>query len=74
MTQFYVMQAVHRLYPERNPFMITPSRNEMFDKICGTDYVRRTFSKRLMACDIADRWRGDAEEFRLMARRYYIYQ
>ena len=74
MTQFYVMQAVHRLYPEHNPFMITPSRNEMFDKICGTDYVRRTFSKRLMACDIADRWRGDAEEFRLMARRYYIYQ
>ena len=68
------MQAVNVLYPQHNPFKITPSRNEMFDKVCGTDYVRRTFSKRLMACDIADRWQGDAEEFRLMARRYYIYQ
>ena len=73
LTQFYVLQAVNELYPSHNPFLNSDAPMAMFDKVCGTDYVRRTFSKRLMACDIADRWRRDAENFRKTARRYYIY-
>lgn len=73
LTQFYVMQAVGRLYPGRNPFVISPGRTSMFDKVCGTDYVRKTFSARLEVADIAGYWRKDVDGFRALAGRYYLY-
>lgn len=73
LTQFYVMQAVNELYPERNPFKISLSRTAMFDKVCGTDYVRITFGKRLKVEDIIDYWTKDVEPFRELSRKYWIY-
>ncbi len=73
LTQFYVMQAVGRLYPGRNPFVISPGRTSMFDKVCGTDYVRLNFSRRLEVSDMAGYWRKDADGFRTVAERYYLY-
>lgn len=73
LTQFYVMQAVNELYPERNPFKISLSRTVMFDKVCGTDYVRITFGKRLKVEDIIDYWTKDVEPFRELSRKYWIY-
>jgi uncharacterized protein YbbC (DUF1343 family) len=73
LTQFYVMQAVGKLYPDRNPFVISAGRTAMFDKVCGTDYVRKNFSKRLNVSDIADYWRKDVEKFRTLSEKYYIY-
>lgn len=73
LTQFYVMQAVNELYPEKNPFALSKGRNSMFDKVCGTDYVRTAFGKRLQVCDIADYWSKDIEAFRKLSRKYWIY-
>ena len=73
MTQFYVMQAVNELYPDRNPFALSKGRNSMFDKVCGTDYVRTAFGKRLKVEDIADYWSKDVEAFRKLSKKYWIY-
>lgn len=74
LTQFYVMQAVNRLYPEHNPFEMSKDRIGMFDKVCGTDYVRRNFSKRMEVSDIIDYWNKDVKKFKTLSRKYYIYK
>lgn len=73
LTQFYVMQAIGELYPERNPFLSSEKRSNMIDKSCGTDYVGLTFSKRLKVEDIREYWFKDVEAFRLLSQKYYIY-
>ena len=74
LTQFYVMQAVNRLYPEHNPFEMSKDRIGMFDKVCGTDYVRRNFSKRMEVSDIIDYWNKDVKKFKTLSKKYYIYR
>lgn len=72
LTQFYVMQAINELYPERNPFA-GKGKLDMFDKVCGTDYVRIEFSKRLKVEDIVGWWTKDESDFRNIAQKYYLY-
>lgn len=74
LTQFYVMQAVNRLYPEHNPFEMSKDRIGMFDKVCGTDYVRRNFPKRMEVSDIIDYWNKDVKKFKTLSKKYYIYK
>jgi uncharacterized protein YbbC (DUF1343 family) len=71
-TQFYVMQAVAELYPDKKAFEII-SGYGLFDKVCGTDYVRTEFKKQYNVTDILDYWRKDEEDFRELPQRYYIY-
>lgn len=71
-TQFYVMQAVAELYPDKKAFEII-SGYGLFDKVCGTDYVRTEFKKQYNVTDILDYWRKDEEDFRELSQRYYIY-
>ena len=71
-TQFYVMQAVAELYPDKKAFEVI-SGYGLFDKVCGTDYVRMEFQKRYKFTDIKDYWRKDEESFRALSQRYYIY-
>lgn len=70
--QFYVMQAVHELYG-KDPFKEAEGRTAMFDKCCGTDYVRLAFSKRYKVEDILSFWTGDIQAFRRLAEKYYLY-
>ena len=72
LTQFYVIQAVHELYPDHSPYPMKKTR--MLDIICGTDYVRIAFGKRLKVEDIVDYWNKDAESFRTVSQKYYLYQ
>ena len=71
-TQFYVMQAVAELYPDKKAFEII-SGYGLFDKVCGTDYVRCEFSKRYKVADIQDYWRKDEDAFRELSQQYHIY-
>ena len=71
-TQFYVMQAVAELYPDKKAFEIITGYG-LFDKVCGTDYVRKEFSKRYKVADIVDYWRKDEASFRELSRQYHIY-
>ena len=71
-TQFYVMQAVAELYPDKKAFEII-SGYGLFDKVCGTDYVRKEFSKRYKVADIKDYWSKDEASFRELSQKYHIY-
>ncbi len=71
-TQFYVMQAVAELYPEQKAFEVI-SGYGLFDKVCGTDYVRKEFSKRYKVADIVEYWSKDEADFRKLSQKYHIY-
>ena len=73
LTQFYVMQAIQELYPEHNPYK-TMKKTRMIDIICGTDYVRKEFGKRLKVADIESYWMKDAEAFKTLSQNYYLYR
>ena len=70
--QFMVMQAVAELYPDKKPFEII-SGYGLFDKVCGTDFIRTEFSKRYLFDDIKAYWRKDEEAFRALSKKYYLY-
>ena len=72
MMQFYVMQAVAELYPDKKAFEVI-SGYGLFDKVCGTDYVRTRFSERYKVADIIDYWRKDEKSFRALSQKYHIY-
>lgn len=71
-TQFYVMQAVTELYPDKRAFEMV-QKIGLFDKVCGTKYVRENFSKRYKVADFIDYWRKDEESFRTLSQKYYLY-
>lgn len=72
LTQFYVMQAVWELYG-RNPFKTSSDRMPMFNKVCGSDFVSKTFGASMKVEDIADYWSADVEAFRKLSEKYRIY-
>ena len=71
-TQFYVMQAVAELYPDKKAFEVSNGIG-LFDKVCGTDYVREEFIKRYKVADIIEYWRKDEDKFRELSRQYHLY-
>ncbi len=71
-TQFRVMQAVAELYPDKKAFEVITGYG-LFDKVCGTDYVRTEFKKRYKFDDIKDFWRKDEDSFRALSQKYHIY-
>ena len=72
LTQFYVMQAVYELY-KKNPFEAAAGRLGMFHKVCGTDYVSKTFGKRFRTSDIEAYWNKDVQAFCSVSAKYHIY-
>ena len=70
--QFHVMQAVAELYPDKKAFSVV-NGSGLFDKVCGTDYVRKTFSQGYKLDDIKDYWRKDEDSFRALSQKYHIY-
>lgn len=73
LVQFYVMQAVAALYPDKKPFE-TATGVGLFDKVCGSDCIRKTFGKRYRVSDIIGWWQKDAEAFRNLSSAYYLYR
>lgn len=71
-TQFYVMQAVTELYPDKKAFEVV-SGVGLLDKVCGTDYVKLELSKRYKVADILEYWRKDEESFRALSQKYHLY-
>lgn len=73
--QFYIMQELARLYPERMVFdCANPSRFDMFDKVCGSNQIRLRFSEQHRASDILTYFRKDEQNFRILSKRYYLYK
>ncbi len=73
--QFWVMQAVAELWPEKAVFAnANEARYRMFDQVSGSDQIRIKFSQRHKFEDIKDYWYKDVESFRKLSQKYYIYK
>lgn len=74
LTQFYFLQVIHEMYPDKELFEQNTKRYTMFDKVCGTKEIRERFTKRYRVEDIKDYFNKDAEAFKLRSQPYYIYK
>lgn len=75
LVQFYVMEALAELYPDRKLFdMAERSRLDMFDKVCGSKEIRRRFTKDYKVADMEGYWNKDVEKFRTSSQKYYLYK
>lgn len=72
--QFKVLEAIAELYPDKKVFdNANDKRYNMFDKVCGTNYIRETFSKNNKYADIKEYWNKDVAAFRELSAKYYLY-
>ena len=72
--QFYVMQVIAELYPDRAVFAkANESRFRMFDLVCGSNYIRETFSQTNKASSILNFWNKDVKSFKELSKGYYLY-
>jgi uncharacterized protein YbbC (DUF1343 family) len=73
--QFYVLQECHKLHPDKNVFeLCDSSRLNMFDKVCGSDLVRKTFTKNFTVKSIENVWNKDVDNFKKKAKKYFLYK
>ena len=63
------------LYPDHAVFdNADRKRFDMFDKVSGTSKIRTLFSKRNKWEDVRAYWYKDAETFRKLSKKYYLYR
>lgn len=72
--QFYFLEVLHKLAPEKKLFAWNKNRHAMFDKVCGSDSVRLLFTKNFRYADLKAYWEQDQESFRERAKKYYLYE
>lgn len=73
--QFYAIEVLARLYPDHLAFDEQfKNRFNMFDKVCGSDYIRKTMSKNYKVADIIDYWNKDVKAFKEKSSKYYLYR
>lgn len=73
--QFYVMQAVAELYPDRKVFEhADKGRFRMFDQVSGSNQIRELFSKNNRWEDVRGYWNKDVDSFRKLSKKYYLYK
>lgn len=75
LTQFYVMEELADMYPDKKIFDLADSKRfSMFDKVCGSKQIRERFTKRYKTADIEDYWNKDSEAFRTASAKYHLYK
>lgn len=73
--QFHVMEVAAQLYPDKKVFENAPeNRFDMFDKVSGSDFIRKEFSKNHRFNDIQTYWTKDEEHFKKQSKRYHLYR
>ena len=73
--QFYVMQVIAQLYPDKAVFAnANEKRVDMFDKVSGSNQIRLLFAKNNRFEDIQAYWNKDVEAFKKLSKKYYLYK
>lgn len=73
--QFYVMQEMAALYPDKAVFdHANQDRFAMFDKVSGSNQIREIFTKSNKAADVLVYWNKDVAAFKLLSKKYYLYK
>ncbi|MEQ9308385.1 MAG: DUF1343 domain-containing protein [Balneolaceae bacterium] len=71
--QYYFMQVHRELYPDKDIFEQGENRWSMFDKVSGSDEVRKRFMKTYKVDDIRSFLNKDVDSFRKKSQQYYLY-
>lgn len=72
--QFYVMQEMYKITPSLDFFKLCDkSRIAMWNKVCGSDYIYKHFSKSYSVDSIKEYWNKDAQSFKDKSQKYYLY-
>ncbi len=69
---FELMDAARRLAPSLNFF--PAGREEMFDKVCGTNQVRVMFQEGKSSAEIWRVWNAGSAQFRQRREKYLLYR
>ena len=73
--QFYVMQVIAQLYPDKAVFAnANEKRFDMFDKVSGSNQIRLLFAKNNRFEDMQAYWNKDVEAFKKLSKKYYLYK
>ena len=72
--QFYVLQELYSLYPDHDVLAKCTKRHAMFDKVCGSKQIRQLFMKRHKWEDVQAYWDKDAEAFKKLSKKYWLYK
>lgn len=70
--QFHVVDALRKQKPGLQVF--DGKRDAMFDKVCGTDWVRRTIEAGRPVDEVLAVWNKDVEQFRQQREKYLLYK
>jgi uncharacterized protein YbbC (DUF1343 family) len=74
-TQLYVLQELHKMYPEYNIFETTNSSHlKSFDKAMGTSKIRKLFSENFEVKDVEKYLDKDKNSFQILSEKYYLYK
>jgi len=72
--QFYVMQEMYKINPKMDFFnRCDKSRLSMWDKVSGSDYIRKEFSKGYDYKSIKAYWQKDNDSFKALSKTYWLY-
>jgi uncharacterized protein YbbC (DUF1343 family) len=71
--QFLFLQEAHKIDPEFNPFRGKEDRYTMFDKVCGSDFLRKSMLESFDFEKLRFYWNGDRDWFILLSKNYYLY-
>jgi len=73
--QFKALEVLHKLYPEKDLFKMADSlRIKMFDKVVGTDRVRKIFLENYDSQKLEKLFKKEAEKFKKESQKFYIYR
>lgn len=71
----HLLEALINLYPQKNPFALADShRIAMFDKVMGTDEVRKKLMSGVSADAIIASWQKEVSEFMKLRTTYLLYE
>ena len=72
--QLFAIETMFALYPESNIFAASKERNDMFDKVMGTDTVRKALEQKTPVTEIVAGWKSGMDEFLVKRKKYLLYQ
>ena len=73
--QFIIMEVLNEMYPDKATFKnANAKRYNMFDKVCGTDYIRKHFSINHKWSDIKEYFNKDEKAYLNISKKYYLYE
>ncbi len=72
--QFYAMEVLKNMYPERDILEEGKNRWTMFDKVLGSNQIRIRFKKSYKVSDVLDYFNKDVDSFRVKSQKYHLYK